>query len=84
MGRFPELETLKRSLAHREYDVTFVQNEDHTVVELSKAKNVLDRTAFYEIEDCGFRFAEVRLDKDGLVKALFQRNEEEAGFPDLR
>lgn len=80
MGRFPELEMLKRSLAHRNYDVRFVQNKGHMVLVLSKERNVLDRTAFYEIEDCGFRFTEVRLDKDGNVKAIFNKDEEKGDF----
>ena len=84
MSKFPELDLLRRSLAHREYEVMFVHNVDNTVIVLSKPKNVLDRTAFYEIEDCGFRFTEVRLDKDGHVKALFQRDKEEARCPNLR
>lgn len=83
MGSFPELEILKRSLTHRDYDVRFVENEGQMVLVLSTEKNVLDRTAFYEIEDCGFRFTEVRLDKDGHVKAIFYKDEEKGSFSDL-
>jgi hypothetical protein len=83
MRSFPELEILKRSLTHRDYDVRFVQREDYSLLVLSREKNILDRTAFYEIEDCGFRFTEVRLDKDGHVKAMFHRDEEKGRFSDL-
>jgi hypothetical protein len=47
-------------------------------------KDVLDGAAFQEIEDCGFRFTEVRKDDDGHIKAMFHRNEEEGRFHDLK
>jgi hypothetical protein len=83
MARFPEFEILKRSLADRQYQIEVVENDGYTVIILSRMKDVLDYSAFIEIEDCGFRFTEVHIDDDGHVKAIFHRNENEGRFPDL-
>jgi hypothetical protein len=86
MKKHPELRLLRKSLGYRGYELKIVCHEDDTVLILSRNTNMLERTAFLEIEDCGFSFSEVKLDdyddNGRRIKAIFHRYEKD-GFSDL-